>query len=150
MAPPPLSHSHPASSPGKTDVRRRSVLYAFTVHASVHLLYRDGVKAPLREPLVGQIFSDWHKGVPILRLWPLNWTDSTSPLQPLAVLWHPVCVAVTFDSFCFRGIEAVQQGRIRRWGSQKWLCDFLTPQLARARLEPDQQVRTGRGVSGLD
>jgi hypothetical protein len=117
-----------------------SVLYAYPVYTAVQLLYRDGVYVRNSQPIIGQIFSDRYKGVPILRLWPLEWKDSTSPLKPLAELWHPALVNIRHDAFCLRGVEAIQKGPTRRWASQKWLCDFLNYQQARARLEPDRRI----------
>ena len=108
-------------------------LYAYTVHAAIQLLYSDGIAGRRSEPLIGQLFLEQYKGVPLLRLWPLEWTDSTSPLKPLAELWHPVLVAVQYDSICLRGLEACPRGPTRRWASQKWLCDVLDAQRAYAR-----------------
>ena len=116
-------------------------LYAYTVYAAVQLLYRDGVYVRRSEPLIGQMFAERHKGVPLLRLWPLEWTDATSPLQPLAELWQPALVTVQQSSICFRGLEAIRRGPGRRWAAQKWLCDVMDAQLARARRDPDPTRR---------
>jgi hypothetical protein len=85
------------------------------------------------------MFTGMHQQATVLYLRPLEWTDSTSPLEPLAMLWHPVCVAVGYDNLCFRGLEAVPRERGRRWAAQKWACEVLSHQQARARLEPDKR-----------
>jgi hypothetical protein len=117
---------------GRSSAAQR--LYAYTVYFEVQFLYRDGVVAKGQPRVAGQIFSDRHKNVPVLFLRPVGWVHHEStPSEPLAILWHPVCVAVGYDTLCFRGIEAIQHGRSRQWVSQKWLCQVSDPQRARER-----------------
>ncbi len=102
----------------------------------VRVLYREGIAARDVHPVVGQIFSARHKNVQVLYLRPLDWVHHEStPTEPLAILWHPVCVVVNYDSMCFRGVEAVRKGAMRRWTTQKWVCDVLDAQRARGRME---------------
>jgi hypothetical protein len=104
------------------------------VFVEVQFLYREGIATRTMPRVIGQIFSDRCRNVPVLLLRPLGWTQNQSTkTEPLATLWHPACVAIGYDSVCFRGMESVPQGTGRRWVSQKWLCDVLDYQLARAR-----------------
>ncbi|MBG9390578.1 hypothetical protein [Caenimonas aquaedulcis] len=106
----------------------------------VRVLYREGIAVRDVRPVVGQIFSDRHKGVQVLYLRAVDWVHHEStPSEPLSILWHPVCVVVNYSSMCFRGVEAVQKGPARRWTTQKWLCDVLDAQRAKARLAQQQQ-----------
>ena len=94
-------------------------------------------------PVVGQIFSDRLKDVPVLLLRPVEWVHHESTrTEALAILWHPVCVAVSDGTLCFRGVEATARGPSRRWASQKWLCEVLDAPRARAR------VQIGEGTIG--
>ena len=104
------------------------------MHASVQFLYREGVYVRGNIPVVGQIFSDRRKDVPVLYLRSLEWTENQgTAAEPLAILWHPVVVNVRYDSMCFRGLEATPRGPTRRWSTQKWLVDILDAQRARTR-----------------
>ena len=81
--------------------------------------------------------SDTVHGVPVLRLWPLEWVQS-GPWsgEALAVLWQPQLCGVLFDSLVFRGLEATT-GSPRQWLAQKWLCEVLDPLRARNYERPD-------------
>jgi hypothetical protein len=105
---------------------------------SVQFVYREGIKArPKREPVVGQMHSDWHKGVRVLYLRPLDWVHNTTPqLPPLATLWQPVFGGVRDCHITVRGLEAVEKGTVRRWTTQMWLCEVLDVAQARERLDP--------------
>jgi len=104
------------------------------VFVEVQLLYREGIASRAEPRVIGQIFSDRRQGVPVLFLRQLEWTQNQSTeTEPLATLWHPALVVGGFDSMCFRGMESVPRRNERRWVSQKWLCDVLDYQRARAR-----------------
>lgn len=108
------------------------------MHAAVRFSYRDGTKlATASAPLVGQVMSDVVHGVPVLRLWPVDWVQS-GPWsgKELALLWQPQLCSVLFDSFVFRGLEATTH-HPRQWLAQKWLCEVLDPLRARNYERPD-------------
>lgn len=106
------------------------------------MLYREGVKIkPAFPPLVGQMISGREQDVPVLRLWPVDWVlNTTIAPPPLAMLWHPVFGGVGHNDIVVRGLEAVRKGDMRRWTTQKWLCDLLDYQRARDYFKPDCRV----------
>ena len=127
-----------------------SLLYIYTVYAAIQLLYREGVQGKPAPPLIGQVVSDRHRGVPLLYVWPLDWTANASYQgEPLAVLWNPTLCGIGYDNIVFRGLEAVPKGVTRRWVAQKWLCDVLDAARARARLGPDLRYGEVRPAPGL-
>jgi hypothetical protein len=111
------------------------------MHAAVKLLYRDGVKIhPQWPPLLGQLQSGWHKTVPLLYLWPMEWVASADAgHRPLAVLWHPELVRVGHSELVLRGYEGIARGHTRRWCTQKWVCEVLDVHRARDYLGADRR-----------
>lgn len=118
---------------------------------SVTSLYVQGVQKP-QPAQVGQAFSSRANGVLVLNLWPLHWSETqTDKGQPLAVLWNPEFCGATYDSFIVRGLEAWHQGQVRRWFAQKWLCEVLDSQRAKARADcssPMGEIEPWSGYAG--
>ena len=110
-----------------------------SMFAAVQFLYREGVGIkPQSPPLVGQLNSGWHRSARVLYLWSLDWLENAPEGHtPLATLWQPVFVGVGYSNLVVRGYEVTRKGRVRRWTTQKWLCDVMTPQRARDYLRPD-------------
>jgi hypothetical protein len=82
------------------------------MHAAVELLYREGLKnRPQWPPLVGQLFTHDFRGIPQLRLYPLEWVaNSPDSYTPLSTLWHPSLTRVSYNELLFRGFEAWRMG----------------------------------------
>ncbi len=113
-----------------------SVLDTHPVFCSVTPLYAQGIQTP-QPALLGQVFTERIRGVLVVNLWQLHWTETqTDKGTPLAVLWNPLFCGATYDSFIVSGLEAWQQGQVRRWYAQKWLCEVLDSHRARARNAP--------------
>lgn len=102
------------------------------MYAAVECFYREGVKVtPQWPPLVGQLHTDRFRGAPVLHLWPLDWVENASAnYVPLASLWHPVLGRVADGTLLVRGYEGLQVGPVRRWVTQKWLCEIMDRQHA--------------------
>lgn len=87
---------------------------------------------PMAPRVVGQIISDRVRDVPVLHLHRVEWVHNASAkIPPLATLWQPVFGGIGYDDIVIRGLEAVEKGPVRRWTTQKWLCDVLNAQQAR-------------------
>ncbi len=108
--------------------------------SAVTPLYAQGLQKP-QPTIVGQVFSERIRGALVLNLWPMHWSETqTDKGTPLAVLWNPEFCGATYDSFIVRGLEAWNHGKVRRWYAQKWLCEVLDSQRAKARMEVHRPV----------
>ena len=89
----------------------------------------------------GQIISEWQHGVLVLHFRRVDWVhNESSKSAPIATLWHPVFGGVGHSHLVVRGLEAVQRGPVRRWTTQKWLCDVLDHRSARDYLQPSKTI----------
>jgi hypothetical protein len=102
------------------------------MYAAVQRLYRDGVKAS-QPYIVGQLESDMVRGVPILRLWDVDWVRNVHQWHrpPLAKLWRPVFGGMGYTHIVFAGLESQGAPPRRRWLAQRWSCEIIDPQRAR-------------------
>lgn len=107
--------------------------------AAVELLYRDGVKAkPSWPPLVGEVRSEFVKGIHVLRLIPVGGNNGTA--EKLASLWRPQLGLVSPSRVRFSGLEAEGEGSDRRWLAQSWSCEILSHDQAVRYFEPHMRV----------
>ena len=97
------------------------------------MLYREGIMLKIKSPrVVGKMISDRKRGVSVLHLHRLEWVhNAIDTAPPLATLWQPALSAIGHCDIVIRGLEAVAKGPVRRWTTQKWLCDVLDARQAR-------------------
>ena len=99
------------------------------MYALVRSGYRRGCSIPYahaQEPLLGQLFSEVEHGVPVVHLWPHDYSQSSrhsGAFRPLATLWRPSQFRAAHSDFVINGLELLRNGSSRQWVMQRWLCE---------------------------